>query len=151
MIDPNCYYYYYYYYHYYYYYYCYYYHYYYCFLSELSFTDINDSQDSRGREGTIFYSIHHFHPLTNIQRYICNFACEMTCVYQTATQWDLLPYRITLWLFNDVMLISVYLLDNLILGFCYSNLRQETGGHGLASTITLVLQANPLTKFARHP
>ena len=34
----------------------------------------------------------------------------------------------------------------MILGFCYSNLRRETGGLELASTITLVLQANRLTK-----
>ena len=35
--------------------------------------------------------------------------------------------------------------------FCYSNLRRETGGFELASTITLVLQANRLTKCASHP
>ena len=35
--------------------------------------------------------------------------------------------------------------------FCYSNLRWETGGFELASTITLVLQANRLTKCASHP
>ena len=52
------------------------------------------------------------------------------------------PYRITIWLINDVMLIFVFLLDDLILSFCYSNLSRETGGLELASTITLVLQAN---------
>ena len=46
------------------------------FLSGFSFTDTDDSQDSRGREGTIFYSIplYHSHPLTDIQTFICNFA-----------------------------------------------------------------------------
>ena len=45
----------------------------------------------------------------------------------------------------------VCLLDELILGFCYTNLSWETGGFELASTITLVLQANRLTKCASHP
>ena len=42
----------------------------------------------------------------------------------------------------------VCLLDELILGFCYSDLTLETGGFELASTITLVLQENRLTKCA---
>ena len=42
----------------------------------------------------------------------------------------------------------VCLLDELILGLCYSELALETGGFKLASTITLVLQANRLTKCA---
>ena len=45
----------------------------------------------------------------------------------------------------------VCLLDELILGFCYIDLTLETGGFELASTITLVLQANRLTKCASHP
>ena len=39
------------------------------------------------------------------------------CIYQTATRWDLPLYRITIWLIDDVMLIFVYLLLQLILGF----------------------------------
>ena len=39
-----------------------------------------------------------------------------TCIYQTATRWDLPPYRITIWLI-DVMLIFVCLLVDLDLGF----------------------------------
>ena len=49
------------------------------------------------------------------------------------------------------MLISVCLIDDLILGFCYSKLKQETGGLELASTVTLIVQANQLTKCASHP
>ena len=48
-------------------------------------------------------------------------------IYQAATGWDLPPYRITIWLFDDVILNFVCLLDDLILGFYYSSLRQETG------------------------
>ena len=71
--------------------------------------------------------------------------------YQTATRWDLPPYRITIWLFDNVMLISIYLVDDLILELFYSNLRRKTGEHKLALTTNLVLQANGLTKCARHP
>ena len=44
----------------------------------------------------------------------------------------------------------VCLIDELILRFCYSDLTLETGGFELASTSTLVLQANRLTKCAGH-
>ena len=82
------------------------------------------SQDSRGREGTIFYPLYHFHPLTNIQTFVCNFARRwlsliFNCtagIYQTATRWDLTPYRITIWSIDD-MLIFVRLFDDLILNF----------------------------------
>ena len=49
------------------------------------------------------------------------------------------------------MLIFVCLVDDLILGFCDNNLRQESSELELALTITLVLQANRLTKCASHP
>ena len=70
------------------------------------------------------------------------------CVYQAATRWDLPPYWITIWVID--WWCNVCLLDELILGFCYSDLTLETGGFELASTITLVLQANRLTKCASH-
>ena len=41
---------------------------------------------------------------------------------------------------------DVCLLDVLVLGFCYSNLTWKTGRIELASTITLVLKSNQLTK-----
>ena len=50
-----------------------------------------------------------------------------------------------------MMLIFVCLLVDLILGFCYSNLTQETGGLEVTSTISLVLQVNRLTKSASYP
>ena len=43
------------------------------------------------------------------------------------------------------------LLDELILGFCYSDSTLEIGGFELASTITLVLQGNRLTKCDSQP
>ena len=51
------------------------------FLSGFSFTDNDDSQGSRGGRGPSFILLYHFHPLTNIQTFICNFACEMTITY----------------------------------------------------------------------
>ena len=51
------------------------------------------------------------------------FNCN-ACVYQTATRWDLPPYWITIWLIDWLIDngIFVYLLDELILGFCYGDL-----------------------------
>ena len=31
--------------------------------------------------GPSFIPLYHFHPLTNIETFICNFACEMTITY----------------------------------------------------------------------
>ena len=47
-------------------------------------------------------------------------------------------------------LSNYHLIDMILAFFCYSNLRRETEFE-LASTITLVLQANRLTKCASHP
>ena len=56
-----------------------------------------------------------------------------TCIYQTATQWDLPPNWIIIWLIDDVMFISVCLLvddvmfifvcllNDLILGFWFDS------------------------------
>ena len=50
--------------------------------SGFSFTDTDDSQDSKGKEGTICYStLPLYHPLTNIYTFICDYACEMTVTY----------------------------------------------------------------------
>ena len=57
----------------------------------------------------------------------------------------------TIWLIDDVMLVFVCLLDDLILVFCYNNLTRENGRLELASTITLELQANLLSKCTSHP
>ena len=49
------------------------------------------------------------------------------------------------------MLTSVCLLDDLILGFCYSNLRWKTGGLKLVLTITLVLQGTSYPRVLVTP
>ena len=60
-------------------------------------------------------------------------------------------FELPFWLINDAMLVSVcLLLEDLILDFCYSSLSFETVGSKLTSTISIVFQANRLTKCARH-
>ena len=57
----------------------------------------------------------------------------------------------TFWLLDDAIYVSVSLLNELILDFCYINLIRETGGFELLSINTLVKQAIWLTKCASHP
>ena len=51
------------------------------FLPEIYFTDTHDSQGRRERRGASFISLYYFHPLTNIQAFVFNFAFEMTIKY----------------------------------------------------------------------
>ena len=123
------------------------------------FTDTDDSHDSRGSKGTIFYSILPFLPAhENWDIYLRIFMWHDYHVFLTATVvftrllLNLIYYLIKLpfeWLMDDAMFVC--LLDELILGFCYSDLTLETGGFELASTVTLVLQSTQLTKCASHP
>ena len=50
------------------------------------------------------------------------------------------------WLIDDAMFVCLF--DEFILHFCYNDLTWETCGFELASTITLLLQPNRLTKCA---
>ena len=69
-------------------------------------------------------------------RWLSHIFNHKACVYQTATGWDLPPDQVTIWLINDAMFVC--LLDEFILGFCYSDLTLETGGFEFTSIITLV-------------
>ena len=53
-------------------------------------------------------------------RWLSHIFNRNACVYQAITRWDLPPYRITIWLIDDDAMF-VCLLDELILGFCYSD------------------------------
>ena len=92
---------------------------------------------------TLLWTLRHLFATLHV-RWLSHIFNRNACIYQTATQWDLPPYRITIWLIDDAMFVC--LLDELILGFCYSDLTWETGGFEFTSTITLVLQTNRLTK-----
>ena len=78
-------------------------------------------------KGPSFIPLYYFHPLTNIQSFTWNFACEMTihifnrtaCIYQTAIRWVFPRYRMTIWSIDDVTLVFLVCLRNdLILAFC---------------------------------
>ena len=93
-----------------------------CFLSIRVFFHEN-SQDIRGREGNIFYSTL---PLPSANehsdiylhvRWPSHIFNRTACIYQTATRWDLPPYRVTIWLIDNAMLIFDCWLVDLILGF----------------------------------
>ena len=129
------------------------------FSISIFFTDTDDSQDSRGREETIFYStlpLPPAHEHSDIYLQLCmwddyHIFLIATLVF-TRLLLDEIYHLIELpfeWLIDDAMFVC--LLDELILGFCYSDLTLETGGFELASTITFVLQVNRLTKCASHP
>ena len=122
------------------------------------FTDTDYSQDSRAREGTIFYSalpLPPVHEHWDIYLQLClwddyHVFLIATLVF-TRLLLDEIYHIIELpfeWLIDDAMFVC--LLDELILCFCQSDLTLETGGFELASTITLVLQASELTKCSNH-
>ena len=85
-------------------------------LSGFSFTDIDNSQDSRGREGTFFS-----HSTTSTLsrtfrqlfatlrvRWLLHIFNPTACIHQTTTRWDLPPYRITIWLIDDVKFFCLF-------------------------------------------
>ena len=125
------------------------------------FTDADDSQDSRGREGTIFYSTL---PLPPVHKH--------WDIYLQLCMWDhyhiflIAPLVFTRLLRDQIYHLIELPFDWVIMWhikflfvyvmiwfwlFCYSNLRRETDGFELASAITLVLQDKRITKCASHP
>ena len=104
----------------------------------------------QGREGTNVYSTlplppAHEHLIATLYvRWLSRFLNRNACVYQTATRWDLTPYWITIWLID--WWCNVYLSNwGIDFRFFFTEiLTLETCGLQLASTITLVLQANQL-------
>ena len=93
------------------------------------FTDTDDSQDSREREGTIFYStlpLPPAHEHSDIYLQLCMWddyhVFLIATLVLTRLLLDEIYHLIKLtfdWLIDDAMF--VYLLDELILGFCYSD------------------------------
>ena len=90
-------------------------------------------QQEKGRDHFLFHSTTFIHSRTLRHlfaifhaRWLSHIFNCTACIYQAATQWDLPPYRISIWTIDDVKLVFfACLLDDLILGFCYSNL--DTG------------------------
>ena len=129
------------------------------FLSGFSFTDSDKSQGSRGREGTIFYSAlplpttyEHWDIYLKFCMWDDHQVFLIATIVFTRLLLDEIYHLIKLtseWLIDDAMFVCLF--DELILGFCYSDLTLETGEFELTSAITLVLHANRLTKCASHP
>ena len=90
--------------------------------------------------------LRHLFATLHVRWLSCIFNCS-ACAYQTATRWDLPPSRITIsvidWWCN--VYLFIWWIDT---GFL---LQRYDGRFELASTITLVLQVNQLTKCASHP
>ena len=84
-------------------------------------------------------------------RWLSHNSNHTACIYQTATLWDFPPYWISIRLIDDVILIFCLFTWWFEFGFCYGNLTRKTGQLELASTITLLSQANRLTKCVSHP
>ena len=79
-------------------------------------------------------------------RWLSHIFNRTACIYQTATQWDLPPYWITIWLIDDVTIAFVCLHDDLILAFFVTAIWDRKRVNSRTSTVTLVLQVNRLTK-----
>ena len=113
------------------------------------FTD--DSQGSRGGEGNIFYStlpLLSAHEHWDIYLQLCMWdECHVFLIAPIVFTRQLLDeiYHLIEWPFewfiDDAMFVC--LVDELILGFHYSNLTLKTGGFELPSTITLVFTSKP--------
>ena len=66
-------------------------------------------------------------------RWLSRIFNRTACIYQTATRWDLPPYRIIIWLIDDVTLTFVCLRDDLILAFLSQQF--ETGNRWIRTCI----------------
>ena len=130
------------------------------YLSGFSFMDMDNSQDSRGREGTFFHSTLPLPPSykhSNIYVQLCTWDDYHIFLIATLVFTRLLIheiYHLIEWLFDWLMMWCWFKFVCLLIWV--KVLLQlfdmwETGGLELASTISLVLQANRLTKCASHP
>ena len=128
------------------------------FLSGFSFINTDDSQDSRGRKGTIFYSslpLPPAHEHWDIYLQLCMWGgyhvfLIATLVF-TRLLLDEIYHLIELpfdWLIDDA--IFVCLLDELFLGFLLQQFDMENWWIWTRMTCTPVLQANRLNKCASH-
>ena len=112
------------------------------FLSGFFFTGTDDSQDNRERKRTIFYStlpLPPTHEHSDIYLQLCTWDDYHIFLIATLVFTRLLldeilpPYRITIWLIDDVKFVLVCLLDDLIPGFWYSSL--DTGNRRIWTRI----------------
>ena len=112
------------------------------FLSGLSFTGTDNSQDSRGREGTIFYSTlplppahEHSDIYLQLRKWDDYHIFSIAMLAFTRRLLDEIYHRIIIWLI-DLMLIFVHLLVDLILAF--------SNGWGNMFNLQILLMLFPL-------
>ena len=113
------------------------------FLSGFFFPETDDSQDSAGREGfhALFLSVtskrsqtfRYFFATLHVRWLPCALN-RNACNFQNSNQWNLPPYWVTTWLIDEVMSISISLLDDLILCFWYNSFTWEIRAFQLACT-----------------
>ena len=100
-------------------------------------------QQGKGRDQFLFHSttstrsqtFRHLFATLHV-RWLSHVFNRTACIYQTATQWDLPAYRITIWLIDDVMLIVVCLIVDLNLDFVIVILHEKSvysNSHRLSS------------------
>ena len=77
-----------------------------CFFSiRIFFHGLTTHRTAGELKGPSFIPLYHFHPLMNIQIYICNFACEMTIIFLIA------PLVFTRLLLDNITLSNHHLND----------------------------------------
>ena len=124
------------------------------FLSGIPYMDTDNSQDNMERKRTIFYStlpLPSTHENLDIYLQLCTWDDYQVFLIAPLVFTRLLLDEIyhlieLLFQIDDVMLIFVCLLDDLILGCCYSNLKKETGISGISK-----MEAINLTKVSIWP
>ena len=124
------------------------------FLSK-TLTTHRTAREGRGPSSIPLY---HFQPLTNIQTFICNFACEMTITYFQSHRLylpdcysmrftNLSNYHLIDWWCDVSLCLFVFVMfdSSFFVTAIWDGKPVDSSSH---STITLVLQANRLTKCA---
>ena len=97
-------------------------------------------QQGKGGDHLLFHSttstrsqtFRHLFAIVHV-RWLSHIFNRTACIYKTATPWDLLPYRITIWLIDAVTLVFVCLRYDLILAFLLQQF--ETGNRWIRTRI----------------
>ena len=117
-------------------------------------------QQGKGGDHPLFRSTTYTHSrtlrhlfATLYVRWLSHIFNRTTCIYQAATRWDLSPYRITIWLIDNVTLsfcLFTWWFDySFLVTVMWDGKPVDSHLRRLAS-VTVVLQVNRLTKCASH-
>ena len=119
---------------------------------------LTGQQGKGGEDHLLFHSTTSTHSRTFTHlfatlhvRWLSQIFNRNACNYQTATRWDLPPYRFLIWLIDNVILNFVYLPVELILVFVTAIWHETPVDWNSHRLSTLYLEANRLTRCASHP